>query len=205
MPAPGVRGMVMIVFTLPSFPFVFKVIRDHFEPPKDVDRQKVKDQYVLVKHHDRVGRMADTLEYSNVAFPSSRFDPTLLRELEASAPSQLERDGERLIIRHLYIERRLTPLDLDVRSADDAKLGAVMREYGNALADLAGATSFPEEPAAEELRRQSLRSGRFLRLRRDRPAQGLRVPSAPHPARRRRRVASPASPGISLGLGTSSP
>src|SRR5690606_26787892 len=32
--ADGERGMVMAVFTLPSYPLVFKVIRDRFAPPK---------------------------------------------------------------------------------------------------------------------------------------------------------------------------
>ena len=32
-PAPGVRGMVMTVFTMASFPYVFKVINDVFRPP----------------------------------------------------------------------------------------------------------------------------------------------------------------------------
>ena len=80
--APGIKGMVMAVFTLPSFPYVFKMIRDHFAPPKDTDKKTVKEKYLLVKYHDRVGRLADTLEYSNVAFPLQRFDPALLQELD---------------------------------------------------------------------------------------------------------------------------
>jgi isocitrate dehydrogenase kinase/phosphatase len=79
---PGIKGMVMLVFTLPSFPYVFKIIRDHFAPPKEIDRATVKQKYLLVKYHDRVGRLADTLEYSLVALPLERFDPALLDELE---------------------------------------------------------------------------------------------------------------------------
>ena len=81
--APGIKGMVMLVFTLPSFPYVFKVIRDWFAPPKDTDRADGEDKYLLVKLHDRVGRMADTLEYSHVAFPLERFDPGAARGAEA--------------------------------------------------------------------------------------------------------------------------
>jgi isocitrate dehydrogenase kinase/phosphatase len=141
--APGIRGMVMLVFTLPSFPFVFKVIRDRFEPPKNADRKQVEDQYRRVKYHDPVGRMADTLEYSDVAFPIDRFDPAMLEELEQKAGSMVERKDGRLIIRHLYIERRMTPLDIYLREADDAKLRHGLREYGNALRELAGANVFP--------------------------------------------------------------
>jgi isocitrate dehydrogenase kinase/phosphatase len=141
--APGVKGMVMVVFTLPSFPYVFKVIRDHFEPPKDVDRKKVMEQYLLVKYHDRVGRLADTLEYSEVALPKSRIDPTLMAELERLVPSQLETDGDRLVFKHVYIERRMVPLDVWLQGADDGKLKRGLFEFGQAIRELAGANIFP--------------------------------------------------------------
>src|SRR2546429_6562376 len=99
--------MVMLVFTLPSFPYVFKIIRDRFAPPKEIDRETVMEKYQLVKLHDRVGRMADTLEYSRVALPLERFDPELVRELKRECGSGLEVDGEHLVIRHAYIERRM--------------------------------------------------------------------------------------------------
>jgi isocitrate dehydrogenase kinase/phosphatase len=145
--APGIPGMVMLVFTLPSFPYVFKVIRDRFAPPKDTDRQTVMDRYQLVKLHDRVGRMADTLEFSLVALPIARFDPALVAELERECGSMLERDGDELIIGHAYIERRMQPLNLHVaelkRDGDHARLRGVLREYGNAIKELAGAGIFP--------------------------------------------------------------
>ena len=96
--APGVRGMVMVVFTLPSFPFVFKMIRDSFEPPKDTSREQVMEKYRLVKHHDRGGRLADTLEYSDVAFPVSRFEPAALAEMQRLIPSNLVIMGDRVLI-----------------------------------------------------------------------------------------------------------
>src|SRR5471032_707168 len=141
--APGVRGMVMLVFTLPSFPYVFKIIRDSFEPPKDTDRQKVEAQYHFVKHAERAGRLVDTLEFSDVAFPLNRFAPALLRELTEKAPTQLERSGDELVIRHLYVERRLIPLDLYLATADEAHARAALTEYGHALRELAGVNLFP--------------------------------------------------------------
>ncbi len=84
--APGIKGMVMLVFDLPSFPFVFKVIKDFYPPPKDTTREQIKGKYLLVKQHDRVGRMADTLEYSDVAFPLARFEDALVAELEEVLP-----------------------------------------------------------------------------------------------------------------------
>ncbi|MCU7812000.1 MAG: bifunctional isocitrate dehydrogenase kinase/phosphatase, partial [Candidatus Thiodiazotropha sp. (ex Notomyrtea botanica)] len=110
--APGTPGLVMQVFTLPSFPYVFKVIRDKFPPQKEVTHQLVKQRYLQVKKHDRVGRMADTLEFVDVALPIDRIDDRLLQELKASVPSQLEFEGDKLVIKHLYIEQRMTPLNL---------------------------------------------------------------------------------------------
>jgi isocitrate dehydrogenase kinase/phosphatase len=145
--APGIRGMVMLVFTLPSFPYVFKVIRDRFAPPKDLDRQTVLEKYLMVKLHDRVGRMADTLEYSLVALPLDRFDPALLEELRRECVSTVEVDGESLVLGHVYIERRMQPLNLHVeecrRDGDEARLRYALREYGNAIKELAGAGIFP--------------------------------------------------------------
>ena len=141
--APGIRGMVMLVFTLPSFPYVFKVIRDSFRPPKQTSRAEVRQKYQMVKHHDRVGRMADTLEYSDVALPLARIDREILAELETTCGSVVERDGERLVIGHLYIERRMTPLDMFLRDADEEKARQAIVEYGQALRELAAADVFP--------------------------------------------------------------
>jgi isocitrate dehydrogenase kinase/phosphatase len=134
---------VMPVFTLPSYPYVFKVIRDRIAASKDTDRAKVKQKYALVKHHDRAGRMTDILEYSDVAFPLDRFTPELLAELEAVAPSQIEYDGGRIVVRHVYIERRLTPLNLFLANADDPARIRAMRDYGEALRELAAVNIFP--------------------------------------------------------------
>jgi isocitrate dehydrogenase kinase/phosphatase len=141
--APGIKGLVMTVFTLPSYPYVFKVIRDRIAASKDTDRAKVKQKYALVKHHDRAGRMTDILEYSDVAFPLDRFTPELLAELEAVAPSQIEYDGGRIVVRHVYIERRLTPLNLFLANADDPARIRAMRDYGEALRELAAVNIFP--------------------------------------------------------------
>jgi isocitrate dehydrogenase kinase/phosphatase len=156
--APGIKGMVMLVFDLPSFPYVFKLIKDYYPPQKDTSREQIKGKYLLVKQHDRVGRMADTLEYSEVAFPRARFDDALIAEIEKFAPSQLEisdRDGDgqmEVIIKHLYIERRMIPLNLYLQETfdaglDNAKPHAQMEkaviEYGNAIKDLVRANIFP--------------------------------------------------------------
>ena len=141
--APGIRGLVMLVFTLPSFPYVFKIIKDVFGSSKEVDHATVKYKYQLVKQVDRVGRMADTLEFSYAALPRSRFDPALLEELRQQVPSLLEEDGEDLIIKHLYIERRMTPLNIYLDNAPEEKVEAAVKDYGNAIRELAIANIFP--------------------------------------------------------------
>ena len=145
--APGIRGLVMLVFALPSFPYVFKVIKDFFPPPKETTRAQVQQKYLLVKHHDRVGRMADTLEYSNVAFPRARFAEELLAELKQFAPSLVEEDQEQIIIRHLYIERRMVPLNMWLSNAEkegrDDLVEHGIVEYGNAIKELVAANIFP--------------------------------------------------------------
>jgi isocitrate dehydrogenase kinase/phosphatase len=139
--------MVMLVFDLPSFPYVFKVIKDFYPSQKDTTREQIQGKYLLVKQHDRVGRMADTLEYSNVAFPRHRFGEELLAELRHFCPSMVEEDGDMLVIRHLYIERRMIPLNIHLQDAaqsgDNEQMARAVVEYGNAIKDLVAANIFP--------------------------------------------------------------
>ncbi|MEP5763498.1 MAG: bifunctional isocitrate dehydrogenase kinase/phosphatase [Halieaceae bacterium] len=141
--APGIKGMVMSVFTLPSYDFVFKIIKDRFTPPKDMTRAQVMEKYRLVKRADRAGRMADTQEFNNLAFARNRFSDELMEELHAVAPSMIEEHGKALVIRHVYVERRMTPLNLYLQDASEEQLWAVMDEYGNAIKELAAANIFP--------------------------------------------------------------
>jgi isocitrate dehydrogenase kinase/phosphatase len=141
--APGIKGMVMLVFDLPSYPYVFKVIKDFYPVQKETTRELIQSKYLLVKRHDRVGRMADTLEYSDVAFPRARFDDELVAELRHFCPSLLEEDGEMIVIRHVYIERRMIPLNIYLQDATPEQIAAAVVEYGNAIKDLVRANIFP--------------------------------------------------------------
>lgn len=141
--APGIPGLVMLVFLLPSFPYVFKIIKDVFGSSKDVDHATVKKKYSLVKKHDRVGRMADTWEFSNVAFPKSRFTEELLNELRDKVPSILEETEDTIILQHLYIERRMKPLNIYIDNATPEQKEHAVREYGDAIRELATANIFP--------------------------------------------------------------
>ena len=141
-PAPGIQGQVMLVFTLPSYPYVFKVIKDVFGPSKETDRATVEAKFALVKHVDRVGRMADTLEFTDLALPRNRFSTELLDQLDELAPSMVENDDP-LVIRHCYVERRMIPLNIYLDRATPAQLESAVRDYGNAIRDLAIANIFP--------------------------------------------------------------
>ena len=107
--AEGTKGMVMVVFTCPPYPPCSRSSVTGSCRRRDTDRASVEERYKFVKLADRVGRMSDTLEYTHVAFPAARMDPGLVSELESLAPSVLERDGDRIVIKHLYVERRLVP------------------------------------------------------------------------------------------------
>ena len=141
--APGDRGMVMVVFTLPSYDVVFKVIRDAFEYPKSTTRRHVMDRYRLVFRHDRAGRLVDAQEFEHLVLPRARFTERLLAELGESAAQSVAVDGDRVAIRHLYAERRVTPLNLYLREAPAPAAREAVLDFGQAIKDLAATNIFP--------------------------------------------------------------
>jgi len=140
--AEGDEGMVMAVFTLPAFNAVFKIIKDSFGAPKNTTRQAVMDKYHFVFVRDRVGRLADAQEFEHLDFPRRCFPDDLLEYLLAVASMSVRLEGDRVVVRHAYTERRVTPLNLFLRDAEpDAARDAVI-DYGNAIKDLAAADIF---------------------------------------------------------------
>jgi len=141
--APGIRGMVMSVFTLPSYGMVFKVIKDRFEPPKTVTEEEVRLKYQLVFLHDRVGRMADSHEFEHLVFPKDRMDPALLDELVREAGSKVIVREREVEVRHLYVEKKMIPLNIYLKSAGLEEARAVVDEYGKAIKQMAAVNIFP--------------------------------------------------------------
>jgi isocitrate dehydrogenase kinase/phosphatase len=141
--APGQRGLVMVCFTLTSFDVVFKVIRDRFASPKSVLREEVIAKYQLVFRHDRAGRLVDAQEFRRLRFPKALFEPQLLAELLAEAALTVREAGEYLVFDHMYIERRMTPLDIYLRLASPSAAEQVALEYGQCIRDLAHTNIFP--------------------------------------------------------------
>ena len=139
----GTPGMVMAVFTLVSFNVVFKIIKDRFDPPKNTTRDAVKRRYDLVYNHDRVGRMVEAWEFENLSFDRDRFDPDLLDELLETAAESVRVVGDQVVIRHVYSERQVYPLNLYLREMSTEKAVAAAIDWGWAIKDLAAANVFP--------------------------------------------------------------
>jgi isocitrate dehydrogenase kinase/phosphatase len=142
-PARGDRGLVMTVFTLPGLDVVFKVIKDEFKPPKQTTRREVMDKYRHVFRHDRAGRLVDAQEFEHLAFPADRFSPEVLHELREECAGSIEIGRAEISVKHLYAERRVTPLNLFIRDADEWTARQAVLDFGRALADLAATNTFP--------------------------------------------------------------
>jgi isocitrate dehydrogenase kinase/phosphatase len=141
--APGTKGMVMTVFTLPSYNMVFKVIKDRFAPPKNSTQEHVKACYDLVNRHDRVGRMADSYLFEHLDFDRKRFSAGLLEELQRDCADKIILTEDTLTIAHLYIEKKMMPLNLYVRQATTEDVDLALDEYGRAIKELACVNIFP--------------------------------------------------------------
>lgn len=141
--APGQKGMVMLVFALPAYDLVFKIIKDAFPPPKATTRRQVMRKYDLVFRHDRAGRLVDAREFEHLAFDRARFAPEVLEALASEARESAQIGADRVVLRHLYTERRLRPLDLFLREAQEGPKRVAIVDYGESIRDLARSNIFP--------------------------------------------------------------
>ncbi|UAA39770.1 bifunctional isocitrate dehydrogenase kinase/phosphatase [Paraneptunicella aestuarii] len=143
--APGIKGLVMQVFHLPSYGVVFKIIRDEFGESKKITRDDVIDRYKLVKNHDRIGRMADTHEFSNFCLPKDRISDALMKELQESCSKSIEINDTHIIIKHMYIERKMTPLNLylEQENLTEEDIRSAVYDLGKAIKQIAAANIFP--------------------------------------------------------------
>lgn len=141
--AAGTPGMVMTVFTLPSYDVVFKLIKDRFDFPKESTRKEVMRRYRLVFEHDRAGRLVEAHEFEHLRIARERFEPSLLEALLRDAASIVKIDGDDVVIAHAYVERRLRPLNLFFNEIDSDAAAAAGRDYGQSVKDLAASNIFP--------------------------------------------------------------
>lgn len=149
--APGLEGAVMIVFTLPGYGFVFKVIKDQpcflrskSNTPKEITQTRVREQYAFVSHRDRAGRMVDTQEFENLRFKRKRFTEVLLDEFRLAANRNVTITDEYVILRHLYVQRKVVPLPMYfARETNPEAIRKVLIDFGYFLKDLAWSGVFP--------------------------------------------------------------
>jgi len=141
--AEGDRGMVMLVFAMSRFDLVFKVIRDRFDYPKQTTRRQVMKNYRLVFELDRVGRLVDAQEFEHLSFDRASFEPDLLEQLVEEASDTVSIEGDQVVVRHLYTERKVVPLNLYIQRAGQAEAEDAVLDYGRAIKELALANIFP--------------------------------------------------------------
>lgn len=143
--APGTPGMVMIVFAMPGYDVVLKVIRDHFPAIKPITPAAVRQNYHLVFRHDRAGRLVEAQEFEHLEFERSRFTPRLLEEFARDADRSVAVEPGKVVVHHAYLERRVNPLDVHLREADAEAARAAVVDFGQAVKDLAANNVFPGE------------------------------------------------------------
>lgn len=141
--ARGTRGLVMIVFTMPGFDDAFKIIRDTFPPQKRTTRRAIMDKYRMVFQHDRAGRLVDAHDFQHLEIQRSRFSDGLLEEFAAEASDTVEMHDDVVVVKQVYVERRVIPLDIYVREAGERAAGAAVLDFGRSIKDLASTNIFP--------------------------------------------------------------
>ncbi|MGD2011571.1 MAG: bifunctional isocitrate dehydrogenase kinase/phosphatase [Desulfobacterales bacterium] len=141
--SPGKKGMVMAVFNMPSDDLVFKVIRDRFAKPKRTTRSEVIAKYDYIYRHDRTGRLPDTQTFEHLKFGQGCFHPEVLEELRRTAARSIAFNGDELTLKFVYVERRVTPLDVFLQTADADKAAAAVIDFGQAIRDMAASNIFP--------------------------------------------------------------
>ncbi len=143
--APGIHGMVMVVFTLPGYDVVFKVIRDRFPAVKPMTPNDVRRTYRMVFRSERAGRLVEAQEFEHLEFDRRRFAPELIEEFERDTDETVEVGSDLVIVHHAYVERRVTPLDLHLRQVSGEAARMAVHDFGQAIKDLAANGIFPGE------------------------------------------------------------
>ncbi len=141
--APGIKGLVMIVFTLPGYEVVFKVVKDRFPPQKTVTPRQVADRYQFVARHDRAGRLVEAQRFERLSLPLYRFRPDVLEKLMNEASRTVTVVDDEVMFSTVYVERRVTPLDMFIREAEPQQAARGIVDYGATIKNLAASNIFP--------------------------------------------------------------
>ncbi len=151
--APGKEGAVMLVFTLPNYNHVFKVIKDKpcfvrssHMTDKTITKSQVMERYDFVCKRDRVGRLVDTQEFENLKFRKKRFSDELLNDCLKIANDAVKINNDYVIINHLYLQRKVIPLPIYFhRETNMGLIRQVIIDYGYFIKDLAATGLFPAD------------------------------------------------------------
>jgi isocitrate dehydrogenase kinase/phosphatase len=136
--APGRTGMAMVVFSPPSFPYVFKIIRDISSKRSWTGSAHIKDVYRWVHEINRGRLMLDAWLYRNLHFPRRIFDEAVLEDLLGSAPLSVRLDGDMVVLKHVYAQRKVLPLNTFFdQTADRALRERAIDALGTFIKDLA--------------------------------------------------------------------
>ena len=151
--APGKEGAVMLVFTLPSYNHVFKVIKDKpcfvrssHMTDKTITKAQVMERYDFVCKRDRVGRLVDTQEFENLKFRIKRFSDELLNDCKKIANDAILINNDYVVINHLYLQRKVIPLPIYFHKESNINLiRQVIIDFGFFIKDLAATGLFPAD------------------------------------------------------------
>jgi isocitrate dehydrogenase kinase/phosphatase len=151
--APGKEGAVMLVFTLPNYNHVFKVIKDKpcfvrslHMTDKTITKDQVMERYDFVCKSDRVGRLVDTQEFENFKFRIKRFSDELLNDCKKIANDAVIINNDYVVINHLYLQRKVIPLPIYFNKESNINLiRQVIIDFGYFIKDLAATGLFPAD------------------------------------------------------------
>jgi isocitrate dehydrogenase kinase/phosphatase len=135
---PGRAGMAMAVFAPPSFPYVFKVIRDFSSKPGWAGKGRIMDLYRWVHEINRGRLMLDAWLYRNLDFPRTCFEEAVVQDLLTTAPTSVRLYGDRIILKHVYAQRKVQPLNMFFeQTADRGRRETIADALGAFIKDLA--------------------------------------------------------------------
>jgi isocitrate dehydrogenase kinase/phosphatase len=147
--SPGFAGTVAIGFTFPSSTYHLKVIRDR--PTKSykwgefVGIESVLSKYKNVHEINRTGSMLDNIMYYNLKLRRDMFDPNFLEYLCEHASSTVQVKGGDVLIKHLIVQLKVTPLPVYLEVATESEMETVIINLGHCIKNNMSANIFNKD------------------------------------------------------------
>jgi len=137
-------GPVDLVFGLAGFPLVFKVLRRDL-----ADRDNVIGNFVRVHTIDRLGQVLDSLDYKDLKFRRDHFSAELLEVLADEQPEDVRMTSRHVILKQIYVSRRIKPVSEYIRTASKKNVEQVLRDVGWNIKHLAAMGFVPRSLGLE--------------------------------------------------------